>query len=160
MERHRRGHNGFQVGEPEAGGETMKRNQRGFTLMELMVVIVIVAILAAVAVPLYINYVKDVKRSEAKGAIAALISAEQVAYQKTCPACTYADGGDGTNGTIDVAAIVDEAGQNWTFEIANVAPGVDGSFTINATGKNAADGLQVQCVYTHGQAPQWSDVIQ
>ncbi len=30
----------------------MRRNQKGFTLMELMVVIVIVAILAAVAVPL------------------------------------------------------------------------------------------------------------
>ncbi|TMQ69469.1 MAG: prepilin-type N-terminal cleavage/methylation domain-containing protein, partial [Candidatus Eisenbacteria bacterium] len=47
----------------------MRRNQKGFTLMELMVVIVIVAILAAVAVPLYINYVKDASRTEAKGAI-------------------------------------------------------------------------------------------
>src|SRR6266487_2497185 len=60
----------------------MKRNQKGFTLMELMVVIVIVAILAAVAVPLYINYVNDAKRTEAKGAIAAVISAEQVYYQQ------------------------------------------------------------------------------
>src|SRR2546422_1681413 len=58
-----------------------RMNQRGFTLMELMVVIVIVAILAAVAVPLYINYVKDARRTEAKGAIAAVISAEQIYYQ-------------------------------------------------------------------------------
>ena len=58
-----------------------RRDQRGFTLMELMVVIVIVAILAAVAVPLYINYVKDARRTEAKGAIAAIISAQQVHYQ-------------------------------------------------------------------------------
>ena len=50
------------------------RNQKGFTLMELMVVIVIVAILAAVAVPLYINYVKDAQRTEAKGAIGAVIT--------------------------------------------------------------------------------------
>ena len=60
----------------------MKRNEQGFTLMELMVVIVIVAILAAVAVPLYINYVKDAQRTEAKGAIGAVITAEQVYFQK------------------------------------------------------------------------------
>jgi prepilin-type N-terminal cleavage/methylation domain-containing protein len=59
----------------------MRRNQKGFTLMELMVVIVIVAILAAVAVPLYINYVKDAQRTEAKGAIGAVITAEQTFYQ-------------------------------------------------------------------------------
>ena len=47
--------------------------QRGFTLMELMVVIVIVAILAAVAVPLYLNYVNDARRTEARGAIGAII---------------------------------------------------------------------------------------
>jgi len=64
----------------------MKRSwnaQRGFTLMELMVVIVIVAILAAVAVPLYINYVKDAQRTEAKGAIGAVVTAEQAHYQRT-----------------------------------------------------------------------------
>ena len=60
-----------------------KRDQRGFTLMELMVVIVIVAILAAVAVPLYINYVKDAQRTEAKGAIGAVITAEQVYFQQS-----------------------------------------------------------------------------
>src|SRR5438094_9553178 len=59
----------------------MRRNQKGFTLMELMVVIVIVAILAAVAVPLYVNYVKDAQRTEAKGAIGAVITAEQTWFQ-------------------------------------------------------------------------------
>src|SRR5437667_8695386 len=69
----------------------MRRNQKGFTLMELMVVIIIVAILAAVAVPLYINYVKDAQRTEAKGAIGAIITAEQTYFQQKhtyvdCPA--------------------------------------------------------------------------
>jgi prepilin-type N-terminal cleavage/methylation domain-containing protein len=61
----------------------MRRNQKGFTLMELMVVIVIVAILAAVAVPLYINYVKDARRTEAKAAIGALSTAMEEFYLKT-----------------------------------------------------------------------------
>jgi len=61
----------------------MHRNEKGFTLMELMVVIVIVAILAAVAVPLYINYVKDAQRTDAKAAIGAIITAEQSYYLKS-----------------------------------------------------------------------------
>ena len=60
----------------------MRRNQRGFTLMELLVVIVIVAILAAVAVPLYTNYVRDAHRTEARGAISAVITAEQAYFQR------------------------------------------------------------------------------
>ncbi len=59
-----------------------RTNERGFTLMELMVVIVIVAILAAVAVPLYINYVRDAQRTEARGAIGAVVTAEQVFFQQ------------------------------------------------------------------------------
>jgi prepilin-type N-terminal cleavage/methylation domain-containing protein len=35
------------------------RNQKGFTLVEVIVVAVIVAVLAAVAIPLYMGYIKD-----------------------------------------------------------------------------------------------------
>ena len=37
----------------------MKKNQKGFTLVEVIVVAVIVAVLAAVAIPLYMGYIKD-----------------------------------------------------------------------------------------------------
>ena len=70
------------------------RFKRGFTLMELMVVIVIVAILAAVAVPLYINYVRDAQRTEARGAIGAIITAQQAFYQKSGIAGTPAYAAD------------------------------------------------------------------
>ena len=92
----------------------MKRNERGFTLMELMVVIVIVAILAAVAVPLYINYVKDAQRTEAKGAIGAVITAEQVNFQKFGHYNTGL-----TNATIEASLGVDlsDAKGNWTFKV-------------------------------------------
>ena len=141
----------------------MKRNERGFTLMELMVVIVIVAILAAVAVPLYINYVRDAKRAEAKGAIAAIISAEQVNYQRYS---TYADDGDGTNGTVVIVkqddahpGIVDEAERNWAFDIT---ANDDDGFTVTAAGKDGseAEGLEVQCVYTRAAGAVWSDAIE
>lgn len=39
----------------------MLRNQKGFTLMELMIVIVIIGVLAAIGVPAYTNYVEKAK---------------------------------------------------------------------------------------------------
>ena len=109
------------------------RRQRGFTLMELMVVIVIVAILAAVAVPLYVNYVKDAQRTEAKGAIGEIISAEQLFFQNTTsPTHTY---------TTDLAALktagldVLDAEAKWTFVI-NTADA--SGFKVTATSKTDA----------------------
>ncbi|MFY9134472.1 MAG: prepilin-type N-terminal cleavage/methylation domain-containing protein, partial [Bacillota bacterium] len=40
---------------------SMKRDQRGFTLMELMIVIVIIGVLAAIGIPAYNNYTKKAK---------------------------------------------------------------------------------------------------
>jgi len=143
----------------------MKRNQRGFTLMELMVVIVIVAILAAVAVPLYINYVKDAQRTEAKGAIGAIISAEQVYFQKP-------DKGNGhylTSAT-DAAAIetglgvdLTEAKVNWGFAITGFGDDTDG-FTVTATGVSGKPSDKLGVTYNHSRSGAsgagWSDTDQ
>jgi type IV pilus assembly protein PilE len=103
--------------------ENMRRSQKGFTLMELMVVIVIVAILAAVAVPLYINYVKDAQRTEAKGAIGAVITAEQVYFQQK----------QGAGYSEDLTALnvdLSDVSNKWTVQIT--AAGATG-FTVKAT---------------------------
>jgi len=127
----------------------MRRNQKGFTLMELMVVIVIVAILAAVAVPLYINYVKDAQRTEAKGAIGAVITAEQTYFQAN-PAVGYTN--DLTLLNVDLADVQ----HNWTVTIPNSS--VNG-FTVQAAGVTGqpTEGLQVQVVYTRTAAPVWTE---
>ena len=44
------------------------RNQKGFTLVEVIVVAVIVAVLAAVAIPLYLGYVNDSRLNSAENA--------------------------------------------------------------------------------------------
>lgn len=41
----------------------MKRNKRGFTLVEIIVVLVILAILAAIAIPTTLGYVDDAKEA-------------------------------------------------------------------------------------------------
>jgi prepilin-type N-terminal cleavage/methylation domain-containing protein len=112
-----------------------RNRQGGFTLMELMVVIVIVAILAAVAVPLYINYVNDARDTEAKGAIGAVITAEQAFHQQTGnyvattlvanPASGDPKVQDGLN------CDVTDALNNWDITVATTADG----FKVTAAGK-------------------------
>jgi type IV pilus assembly protein PilE len=123
--------------------------QRGFTLMELMVVIIIVAILAAVAVPLYINYVKDARRTEAKGAIAAVISAQQIYYQEFGE---YAD-----QLTLLKVDLTDLA-SNWSFALSGGGQGST-TFKVDATGQGDAANLTVCCSYTKGLNPTWGDEV-
>ena len=130
----------------------MRKNQKGFTLMELMVVIVIVAILAAAAIPLYTNYVKDSKRTEAKGAIGAVITAEQTYFQKAIT------GGAGsyTNNMANLNVDTSDTDSKWTVTVPSASAT---SFTVLATGLagSSCAGLTVQCVYTKGSEPVWTE---
>jgi type IV pilus assembly protein PilE len=127
-----------------------RMNQQGFTLMELMVVIVIVAILAAVAVPLYINYVKDAKRTEAKGAIAAVISAQQVYFQANGTYLSDTDLYDGAGLKVDVS----ELSRSWTITIGSAG---STSFSVKALGKGDAAGLVVCCTYDRSTGATWGE---
>ena len=54
------------------------RDQKGFTLVELMIVVVIIGVLAAVAIPMYTGSVKRAKASEAVTALGSIRSAMRV----------------------------------------------------------------------------------
>ena len=55
------------------------RNQKGFTLIELMIVVAIIGILAAVAIPNFLQYQAKSKQSEARVLLSGLYTS-QVAY--------------------------------------------------------------------------------
>ena len=58
----------------------MAREQRGFTLIELMVVVSIVGVLSAVAIPIFRGYVQEARLSEAKPFLVE-IAARQRSYK-------------------------------------------------------------------------------
>jgi prepilin-type N-terminal cleavage/methylation domain-containing protein len=126
----------------------MRRNAKGFTLMELMVVIVIVAILAAVAVPLYINYVKDAQRTEAKGAIGAVITAEQTVYQKD-PTTGYVNAANNTEIRDNLNVDLTDINNNWDLKVEGA--GTDG-FVVTATGKGKLADPSMVVTYTHSRS--------
>jgi type II secretion system protein G len=57
------------------------RQDRGFTLIEVLVVVVIVAILAAISVPIYIQYVQGARASDAQSTIGAIYNSVKMYRQ-------------------------------------------------------------------------------
>ncbi len=78
----------------------MQRNEKGFTLIELMIVVAILGILAAIAIPNFMRFQAKSKQSEAKTNLGAIgTTAEAWRSENDTYAATWAQLGWGPQGT-------------------------------------------------------------
>ena len=127
------------------------RNQKGFTLIELMIVIIIIGILAAVGVPLYMGYIRDAKVASAQATISVIANAEKIYNQKN-GSFTKADLTTVPN---DLNIDVRDAMQNWTLTITD-ATGT--TFSITAVGVAGSEygTIEVDLAYDMAKGQTWT----
>ena len=104
-----------------------KRNEKGFTLVELMIVVVIIGILASIAIPKFTALIGKTKVTEAKTILRQIINLEKTHYLSDNVYVAFADGADcpdisythpnrGTDTPAGTARFV------YKFEIVGAAP--------------------------------------
>jgi prepilin-type N-terminal cleavage/methylation domain-containing protein len=100
------------------------KNQKGFTLIEVLVVVIIVAILAAIAVPRYLRYVEKSLSTEAQTAITTIRKAFDVhlANHRNTEGYTIEDAQKDAN-------LGESTLKNWKFEVTKSPPSVHRHFS-------------------------------
>jgi MSHA pilin protein MshA len=108
------------------------RNEKGFTLIELVMVIVILGILTAVAVPKFIDLRTEARASALQGVVGAISSASAVNYAGRSANSAKGSATEGLTCQTAATAIL-EGGIPSGYTLNNVAALVSGPNTCTVT---------------------------
>ncbi len=113
-----------------------KRNQKGFTLIEIIAVLVILGILAAVAIPKFFDLQGESRQKAVEGALASVQSTLTQQYSQGLLNGDYnATSGPHANGTVNVGDFVGgwTAGSSGTYTVSiSACPSSWGSCPTNS----------------------------
>lgn len=116
-----------------------KKNQRGFTLIELMIVVAILAILASVAWPSYREQVRSGNRADAQGALMGLAQAMERHFTEkgTYKGAAAADADTGAPQIFATESPLDGSSKSYDLRITAAS---DVTYTLQAQPKGGQIG--------------------
>jgi prepilin-type N-terminal cleavage/methylation domain-containing protein len=131
----------------------MKKQQRGFTLIELMIVVAVIGLLAAFAVPQYASYTQRTKLASAVGAASTWKTAVSLCVQNNGAIANATCGIPGANG------IPADAGAGQMNYVDSVTTSGAAVITVTSTAVDASNNplvIVMTPALSTGSAIEWT----